>query len=1743
MKNKKRKFAALALCVTLLVGLLATTFSSADDFNAPQDPIVLGGAEELTNIERIQSCYNSNLQTIVTNANLATGATSFKILEILPGEATTTIPSTTFSTYVESGMFASEVLTCDGVSVPGDKTPLTRVTASTLCAQGDGSKEAILEYLLSFDLVYVNNTDDYDKTGATPLTNVETDTANMFFETYDFSANGQEAFLEYVTSESAPLLMDYNIYKYLNPATLPGSSIIDPDDPINLKIAELAATDFPTKHFSPSALYSSDCHYVFPLNDNVLSGTEQIISYLGGSSNWGYPNYDNTPVLGTDDEGNAAIVSTTNYKLLEIVPQLPADGEKTPLQQLAEEEATVPETYIVTTTDDEGNEDYEYYYHNVTRLASVFLADDSLGGTIDVEICTPGSIPTDLSGYAAVFINIESADYTTLVTNDITESEKALLSAYASQGTGAKQYLYYEQSIGTTYNAEGNGNHSTLAVDYAYNIIKNIINTTTLQSKYSNVVLIDYLFLSDSGLDTAKISTIQAMINTAAYKGILPSSSDRKFNVLEIQPAAPVPYKNTDQYISGYYKGNNTSVSMEERVYSSGGKTYNFMFKPQGTINADGSFSYNGRMLGVYTDGNGGYYFARNTSQDFVVQESTALLVQSNTYADKAVNVSNASDLGIRPVYGSIQYSGDTFNFTRAQYSNGKYEVVYTNTSSSKKLFISKSEVWYQRSSGTVNVVSTFYDEMTAIGDPIKYVSYKASVGTDYVNDFFVYEEYKENVTLSDGVNPSGPFTLYVAPNSGYFLYEDAYGNLYVFNGYAKDMYNSEGGFSRVNYNIVTETGIYSYHITKSKIADLIGIDESKINIDNYTVSELNCKVDDLVNTYDLVVIGGDVSALREFKNNTSLSNSKYYRKMTVDNQHAYDMYFHTGDITLRDAPYYDTGATPGASNVLIGLQRNSNNKFVYVTSGMDLSYTKQQELYNYINSGRPVLIESEVINEQNNVSHRIDPVSYMGIMLNDISTKKNTGGYDNILTGFDYDDVKEVNGKTVYNDATKSLIVDTINSESSIIRPTLNIISEPIEYQDSLPKEAYAANGHKFSVEYNIGSEAGNNIDYEVNLYFDVDMDGRFSEEEIYNTQNYRTGVDKNKFMEYELVDTFFGILSWKLEATYTNAAGAITQVSQLGYAGYDKAADQIEELDVLQIVPIRWCNLEMCVKCDARNYAANDHEHEFGISKFDGTRNTGNWMDEFVFKDYFDINLEILTAEEFCHKAWDNSYAVASSVRNENWLIDTYDMIVIGFSDSYSNKDFTKVACAELIKFSEVNSLLCSHDNIGIVNSGARYNADAYGLGDGMADPDYHVRSMSTSWSYNMSHYYNPGDPIYDSSVRYVYGAARFFTLDAGDPYTNSMDGTEFYTDYGVNYGPSTSFMSGVYGGQTDACLGWRIGPETWRGSSIGYDTSPYKNDGYVGAYNNTQFARVTNDGIITRYPFALPERFRIDTTHAQYAQLDLDIESTTVWYCLDSSSSTEYVKSMTTRNEGLNRTPEVSYYTINPNDGRNSYYIYSNKNVTYTGAGHSEITPNYDNNYERKLFINTVFLSFNAMNNPPIINVSGDGIDTSDAAKINEPGTKVDAQAIVSSIGSVFQYDLKVIDDLPDRYFTGLIYVDANPNGEGYNSSEDTLLGIVKYGNATDGYIYYDLLKNGETRYMTALQLKQEYFDDVTDTTHISLQIFDRFPYSMTEVRAGQVSTVFTDQQSSKSLNSVYTIRIRTEGVIDMNLWELN
>ena len=68
--------------------------------------------------------------------------------------------------------------------------------------------------------------------------------------------------------------------------------------------------------------------------------------------------------------------------------------------------------------------------------------------------------------------------------------------------------------------------------------------------------------------------------------------------------------------------------------------------------------------------------------------------------------------------------------------------------------------------------------------------------------------------------------------------------------------------------------------------------------------------------------------------------------------------------------------------------------------------------------------------------------------------------------------------------------------------------------------------------------------------------------------------------------------------------------------------------------------------------------------------------------------------------------------------------------------------------------------------------------------------------------------------------------------------------------------------------------------------------------------------------------------------------------VWYCLGDKD---------------NKTGN-GYYAHSPNDVRNNYYIYSYKNIIYTGVGHKPVTDN-GNLMEKKLFVNTIIAAYNA------------------------------------------------------------------------------------------------------------------------------------------------------------------------------------
>ena len=149
--------------------------------------------------------------------------------------------------------------------------------------------------------------------------------------------------------------------------------------------------------------------------------------------------------------------------------------------------------------------------------------------------------------------------------------------------------------------------------------------------------------------------------------------------------------------------------------------------------------------------------------------------------------------------------------------------------------------------------------------------------------------------------------------------------------------------------------------------------------------------------------------------------------------------------------------------------------------------------------------------------------------------------------------------------------------------------------------------------------------------------------------------------------------------------------------------------------------------------------------------------------------------------------------------------------------------------------------------------------------------------------------------------------------------------------------------------------------------------KDDYTTVTIGKTTQINILNRGQITEYPYSLPDEMPVKVTHAQYYQLNLDIDDdedgetdVVVWYTMGDTDS----------NNGSNR---KLLYSVAGRDGRNNYFIYNKGNVVYSGQGHWKFdSDNYDNmsntditknsTYESQLIVNTIIAAYAAGVRPP-------------------------------------------------------------------------------------------------------------------------------------------------------------------------------
>lgn len=493
-----------------------------------------------------------------------------------------------------------------------------------------------------------------------------------------------------------------------------------------------------------------------------------------------------------------------------------------------------------------------------------------------------------------------------------------------------------------------------------------------------------------------------------------------------------------------------------------------------------------------------------------------------------------------------------------------------------------------------------------------------------------------------------------------------------------------------------------------------------------------------------------------------------------------------------------------------------------------DITYKRGKLIVDMINKGQLVYVDNtatQVSGTKLNAIFTGNGSSDNGTKINNLqaSNLKIVSG-DNITLDKIVDDFKALStdNKRVKVAAAKGPKSESTNSDGTVTNErTLN-----------------------FSVEAN----AELNEELTFNVYLDFDGDGLFTGKP-YETFKRTGKADYDTYnFSVEINNGFIGYLGWKVEVVRPN--GVKTNIQS--YATYHAQKGK-KDIRVLQIYP----NDDKCTFFDNINKRPGT-----GITKL---TDNSTFMDMLSSLQDYNVTIDNISASEFS-----NQYGNTKTLKNN------YDMVIVGFSDSYSNADITTdTALADLDAFiADGKSVMFTHDTIGLGVLGE-----------------------------------SSGPTKFAQHYKDIVGQSRY------KDYFRNGETTNLYTN---KYDDGTSEKTSI---PHDSSNGIKTLGQTALATSGDSNT-------WISTQSN-QIKNI-NDAQITTYPYDLRNynngtgTLNVSLTHTQWFQLNLEDPDVVPWYNLVSNSAVA---------------GKFNGY-LDSNDSRNFYYTYSKGNITYSGTAHSGV-----------------------------------------------------------------------------------------------------------------------------------------------------------------------------------------------------------
>lgn len=632
------------------------------------------------------------------------------------------------------------------------------------------------------------------------------------------------------------------------------------------------------------------------------------------------------------------------------------------------------------------------------------------------------------------------------------------------------------------------------------------------------------------------------------------------------------------------------------------------------------------------------------------------------------------------------------------------------------------------------------------------------------------------------------------------------------------------------------------------------------------------------------------------------------------DKDLGYDGNFRPGDKVL----YYHVGGNKLARYELQGLMNHD-----YVTNGSQKKAAKVGDkdsatgttIGSVRGSGND--ITKEIKNKLVNFAKSGYPVVVAGNIYGENKKTISTTLVDN--SSYIYDFLNEVKGfDNVYKEGEITTDED-INFYAELPKPKIELSSYPpsaIGTGDGPSNEFLT--GENMTFQFQIIDEAQAspaNAEYNCELYIDLNCDGNFSKSEklddiavmqngnVIKKENgiYQLSLNTTYTVSRKIPQEYIKLMPWKLVVTNNNNSEIRT--SEIGYTKRQNTTSTKNTINVLQIIP------NNSAEC------------------------TWNLATDTTFQNLFDkvkdfnVKISTITVGQY-----ETQYSANVTYLNQ------YNMLIIGFCDgagygsNYGGNNptnFSENGAQRILEFANTGkSVILAHDN----TSSSVYDRTAQNGG---------ISGDSTwkGWAY-----------FFNQTLRRASGMDRYGITAPQSTSDILKQAKELDTN------AQSTDWNAISKNSSDMAYYLNKNKEKTYSETQGFTNGKLRianTTRETGSTEVTTTASQVNEGAITEYPYKIDKKITVAPTHFQYYQLALeenadkdDSGDLVVWYCLGDKD---------------NKTGN-GYYAHSPNDVRNNYYIYSYKNIIYTGVGHKPVTDN-GNLMEKKLFVNTIIAAYNA------------------------------------------------------------------------------------------------------------------------------------------------------------------------------------